>query len=65
MTLAERRVRFMDQYRSYVISYNVGQDLVGRHVALSAQSVGAASETGRWQAFTELLRTPRVPSTLR
>ena len=63
--LAERRVRFMDQYRSYVINYNVGQDLVRHHVALSTESTGAASETGRWQAFTELLRTPRVPSTLR
>jgi hypothetical protein len=60
--LAERRVRFMDQYRSYVINYNVGLDLVARHVALSSE---AGSEASRWQGFTELLQTPRVPSTLR
>jgi hypothetical protein len=60
--LAERRVRFINQYRSYVINYNVGLDLVARHVALSSE---AGSEASRWQAFMELLQTPRVPSALR
>jgi hypothetical protein len=61
--LAERRVRFMDQYRSYVINYNLGEDLVRRHIE---RMVGAnATESARWQAFRELLSSPRVASTLR
>jgi len=61
--LAERRVRFIDQYRSYVINYNLGQDLVRRHVHATAGPHGTEAE--RWQAFTDLLSSPRVPSTLR
>ena len=29
---AEQRVRFIDQYRSYVINYNLGKDMVARYV---------------------------------
>ena len=29
---AEQRMRFIDTYRSYVINYNVGQDLVKDYV---------------------------------
>ena len=29
---AEQRVRFVDQYRSYVINYNLGKDMVAAHV---------------------------------
>ena len=29
---AEQRVRFIDQYRSYVINYNLGKDMVAAHV---------------------------------
>ena len=56
---AEQRVRFMDQYRSYVINYNLGKDLVKQHVEASAG-------TGdRWQEFVKLLSSPRLPSGLR
>jgi hypothetical protein len=61
--LAERRVRFFDQYRSYVINYNLGQDLVRQYVERTAGAGG--SEAARWQAFTALLSSPRLPSTLR
>ena len=55
---AEQRVRFMDQYRSYVINYNLGKDLVKQHVE-------AAAGTGdRWQEFVKLLSSPRLPSGL-
>lgn len=55
---AEQRVRFMDQYRSYVINYNLGKDLVKQHVEASAG-------TGdRWQEFVKLLSSPRLPSGL-
>jgi hypothetical protein len=56
---AEQRTRFFDTYRSYVINYNLGQDLVASYV----ERDGAEMDV-RWQRFTELLSTPRVPSDL-
>jgi hypothetical protein len=58
---AEQRVRFIDQYRSYVINYNLGKDLVAAHVESVA---GAADQSRRWAAFTGLLSSPRLPSGL-
>jgi hypothetical protein len=57
---AQQRVRFVDQYRSYVINYNLGKDMVAQYIdARSAGDPGA-----RWAAFTELLSSPRLPSGL-
>src|SRR5688500_6446978 len=50
---AEQRVRFFDRYRSYVINYNVGQDVVKRYVERVA-GPGAPAER-RWAAFAALL----------
>jgi len=58
---AEQRLRFIDQYRSYVINYNLGKDLVAAHVEAVA---GTLDPTRRWQAFTGLLSSPRLPSNL-
>jgi len=58
---AEQRVRFVDQYRSYVINYNLGKDLVAAHVTALA---GSGDEARRWQAFEGLLSSPRLPSGL-
>ena len=58
---AEQRVRFFDQYRSYVINYNLGKDLVKAHV----ESQAGRSRDARWQAFTELISSPRLQSGLR
>ena len=60
---AEQRTRFMDDYRSYVINYNLGKDLVKTYV----ESHGgiAAEPARRWQIFADLLRSPRLPSGLR
>jgi len=52
---AEQRVRFMDQYRSYVINYNLGKDMVKRYIE---------REGDRWTAFQTLLSSPRLPSAL-
>ena len=53
---AEQRVRFIDQYRSYVINYNLGKDMVARYV----ESQGP----DRWSAFARLISSPRLPSSL-
>jgi hypothetical protein len=57
---AQQRVRFVDQYRSYVINYNLGKDMVARYI--DARSAGDHGR--RWAAFTELLSSPRLPSGL-
>ncbi len=59
---ASQRVRFMEQYRSYVINYNLGEDLVRGWVA--AQGGIAADPEARWAAFERLLSEPWLPSDL-
>ena len=60
---AEQRTRFFDQYRSYVINYNLGQDLVRAFV--EARGGGVDHPDVRWKIFTDLLSSPRLPSGLR
>jgi hypothetical protein len=57
---AEKTVRFIDTYRSYVINYNLGRDLVRRYV----ERAGGASTEQRWTAFLALLSTPRTAGSL-
>jgi hypothetical protein len=57
---ARQRVKFFDQYRSYVINYNLGKDLVRNYVE---RRCGGDAEK-RWYVFAELLSSPRLPSGL-
>lgn len=57
---AEQRTRFFDQYRSYVINYNLGKDLVKTFIEKQA-----GSPEDRWKIFEQLLSSPRLPSGLR
>jgi hypothetical protein len=59
---AAQRVRFIDQYRSYVINYNLGKDMVKRYV--ESQGGTASNGAKRWQVFEQLLSSPRLPSGL-
>jgi len=57
-----QRTKFFDVYRSYVINYNLGQDLVRKYIEAKG---GTSDNPGRrWQIFAELLSSPRLPSTL-
>lgn len=56
---AAKRVTFIDEFRSYVVTYNVGQDIVRNYIEKRA-----ASADDRWKLFGEILSTPRVPSDL-
>ncbi|HEX6644694.1 MAG TPA: hypothetical protein VF037_08450 [Gemmatimonadales bacterium] len=56
---AAKSVQFIDGYRSYVINYNLGRDLVARWV----ERQGSSPED-RWRAFRALLSTPRLPADL-
>jgi hypothetical protein len=60
---ARQRVRFFDTYRSYVINYNLGKDLVRSWV--ERQGGTDANPDRRWQVFEALLSSPRLPSGLR
>lgn len=59
---ARQRLRFTERYRSYVINYNLGKDLVRQHV--EARGGSADHPDRRWAEFTALLTTPRVASAL-
>lgn len=57
---AVQRASFIDRYRSYVINYNLGEDMVRKYVELRA---GGDPEK-RWSEFERLLSLPFVPSDL-
>jgi len=60
---AEQRTRFFDEYRSYVVNYNLGKDLVKQYI----ESRGGTDQdpSRRWTEFVALLVSPRLPSGLR
>jgi hypothetical protein len=47
---AEQSVRFIEQYRAYVLNYNLGKDIVSAYINKQSQN-----ETGKWQAFERML----------
>ena len=60
---AEQRLKFIEQYRSYVINYNLGKDLVRAYVE---RKMGREKTSQRrWREFTALLMSPRLPSGLK
>ena len=63
MDRALQRTRFFDQYRSYVINYNLGKDLVAAHI--EGQGGTADQPERRWELFKELLSNPYVASMIK
>jgi hypothetical protein len=60
---AEQRVKFIEQYRSYVINYNLGKDLVRAYIE---RKMGRdRTPLRRWREFAALLSSPRLPSGLK
>ncbi|MDI1247920.1 MAG: hypothetical protein PSV13_03465 [Lacunisphaera sp.] len=58
---AQQSVRFMDKYRSYVINYNLGEEIVRHYIERKA----GADPVARWRVFGELISSPRLPSGLK
>lgn len=56
---ATQRLAFITQNRSYVINYNLGQDLVQHYLE---QRSGSADPAQHWNALVDLLRAPRTAS---
>jgi hypothetical protein len=59
---AAQRVRFFDQYRSYVINYNLGKDMVRRYIESNGGTADRPAK--RWEEFAQLISSPRLPSGL-
>jgi len=56
---AEQSIDFTDQYRSYVINYGLGQDLVRAYIEAAGPSPAA-----RWAAMERILSEPTLPGDL-
>jgi hypothetical protein len=56
---AEQSVKFTDEYRSYVINYGLGQDMVKAYI----EAQGATPEA-RWAAMERLISEPTLPRDL-
>ena len=56
---AEQSIAFTDKYRSYVINYGVGLDLVRQHVEAAGKTPQA-----RWAAMERILSEPTLPADL-
>jgi hypothetical protein len=59
---AAQRLRFIDTYRSYVINYNLGEQLVRTWVERQGGTV--ADPDRRWAVFLDLISSPRLPQAL-
>ena len=57
---ARKNVEFMDAYRSYVVNYGYGEELVERYV----EARGGKDRGRRWSAFLELISEPALPGDL-
>ncbi len=58
---SEQRLRFIEKNRSYVINYNLGQDVVKAWVEQQAGD----NPQRRWDVFADLLRRPKTASMMR
>src|SRR2546423_10463134 len=57
---AKQRVKFIQRYRSYVINYNLGEDMVRNYI----EKRSGTDPEKRWSEFAKLLSSPRLPSGL-
>jgi hypothetical protein len=60
---AEQRFKFIEQYRSYVINYNLGKDLVRAYI--EKRTSKDQPRVSRWREFVGLISSPRLPSGLK
>jgi hypothetical protein len=56
---AEQSIDFTTQYRSYVINYGLGQDMVRAYVEGAGPDLRA-----RWAAMERIISEPTLPSDL-
>jgi hypothetical protein len=60
---AEKKLDFIDYYRSYVINYNLGEDIIKNYIEKNGGT--ADDPERRWEVFEQLLLTPLTSSGLK
>lgn len=59
---AERGLKFFKQYRSYIITYPIGKEIIQNYIEKNGGTEDNPEK--RWELFVELLSTPLTPSGL-
>ncbi|MFH1052353.1 MAG: hypothetical protein V1779_15640 [bacterium] len=60
---AETNIRFFEQYRSYIITYYIGEELCRNWIELKIEKTKVPAKM-KWKYFKEILTTPYLPSDL-
>jgi len=60
---AKQSARFIEKYRSYVINYNLGEDMVRSYIEKRGGTEQQPEQ--RWREFEQLLASPRLPGDIR
>jgi len=60
---AKQMTKFIEKYRSYVINYNLGEDMVRNYIEKRGGTEQQPEQ--RWREFEELLASPRLPGDIR
>jgi hypothetical protein len=59
---AEHRFSFIEKYRSYIINYNIGENIVNDYIKKNNGTEIHSKK--KWESFKYLLTTPQTPSGL-
>ena len=59
---AAQRLKFIEKYRSYVINYNLGQDIIKSYIESDLPDKNNAA--AMWKKFKHIISTPQTPSGL-
>jgi hypothetical protein len=57
---AEQRLKFIEKYRSYVINYNLGEEIIKNYVEKNGGTQDRPEK--RWELFKYILTSPQTPS---
>ncbi len=58
----EKNIQFIEKYRSYVINYNLGKEIVKNYIEKNGGTENNPAK--RWEIFQKILSTPQTPSGL-
>jgi len=60
---AKQGIKFIEKYRSYVVNYNLGEDMVRSYIEKRGGTEQQPQK--RWREFEQLLASPRLPGDIR
>jgi len=60
---AKQATKFIEEYGSYVINYNLGEDMVRSYIQKRGGTADQPDQ--RWREFEQLLASPRLPGDIR